>query len=96
MPVGMDLSIGVLGVVNWVFCPCDFSTQLVPSNALSRIGVVLLIIVGGTYATDFLFPTELLPPGAPPATVVATIDAVDGALFRLGSLQLAPFFSHLV
>jgi hypothetical membrane protein len=53
---------------------------MVPSAALSRIGVVLLAIVGVTFVIDFAFPTDILPPGAPPTTIVGAIHLVD-ALF---------------
>ena len=36
---------------------------LLPSQALSRIGVVLLVLVGITYAIDFAFPTDILSRG---------------------------------
>jgi hypothetical protein len=55
-------------------------TLLVPAASLSRIGVVLLAVVGVTYAIDFFFPTDVLPPGAPPNTIIGTIHLVD-ALF---------------
>jgi hypothetical protein len=49
---------------------------LVPAIAVSRIGVVLLVVVGFTYAIDFFFPTDILPPGTPPKTMVGTIHLV--------------------
>lgn len=52
-------------------------TLLTPPGALSRTGAVLLVIVGVTYAVDFIFPTEILPPGAPPTTLVGIIHLVD-------------------
>jgi hypothetical protein len=52
-------------------------TYLIPSKAMSRIGVILLTILGITYAVDSIFPTDILPPGAPPTTVVGTIHFVD-------------------
>jgi hypothetical protein len=49
----------------------------VPATSLSRIGVVFLGIVGASYAIDFFFPTDILPPGAPPKTIAGTIHLVD-------------------
>jgi hypothetical protein len=68
-------------------------TQSVPPDALSRTGVVLLVIVGITYAIDFVFPTDILPPGAPPTTVVGTIHLFDAllgwVLFAVGALLIS-------
>src|SRR5271168_160636 len=68
-------------------------TQLIPSDALSRTGVVLLAIAGVTYVVDFIFPTEILPPGAPPTTVVGTIHLVAAlfgwVLFTVGAILLS-------
>ena len=68
-------------------------TRLIPSNALSRTGVVLLAIVGVTYVVDFIFPTEILRPGASPTTVVGTIHLVAAlfgwVLFTVGAILLS-------
>jgi Protein of unknown function (DUF998) len=68
-------------------------TQSVPPIALSRIGVGLLVIVGITYAIDFFFPTDILPPGAPPTTIVGTIHLLDAllgwVLFAVGALLVS-------
>src|SRR5262249_19470116 len=45
----------------------------VPPAALSRVGAILLAIVGVTYAIDFFFPTDILAPGEPPQTLVGGI-----------------------
>lgn len=67
--------------------------QLVSSIALSRIGLVLLVFAGLTYAIDFLFPTDILPPGAPPTTIVGTIHLVSAlfgwVLFTVGAILLS-------
>jgi len=66
---------------------------LVPSPALSRIGVVLLVLVGATFVIDFAFPTDILPPGAPPTTgvgVVHLLAALLGwVLFTVGSVLIS-------
>ncbi|MEJ0097889.1 MAG: DUF998 domain-containing protein [Bauldia sp.] len=54
--------------------------RTVPRAALSRTGLVLLAIVGVTYAVDFAFPTDILPPGQPPQTVVGMIHFADAFL----------------
>jgi hypothetical membrane protein len=68
-------------------------TQAVPPIALSRTGVGLLVIVGVTYAIDFFFPTDILPPGASPTTVVGTIHLLDAllgwVLFAVGALLVS-------
>ena len=53
---------------------------VIPSEAVSKTGVALLAVVGVTFAIDFVFPTDILPPGAPPTTIVGAIHLVD-ALF---------------
>jgi uncharacterized protein DUF998 len=75
----------IYGSAFWASCIGCFAlalslTLLVPAKSLSRIGVAFLVIVGVTYAIDFFFPTDILPPGAPPKTIVGTIHLVD-ALF---------------
>ena len=66
---------------------------LTPSLALSGIGVVLLVLVGITFVVDFTFPTDILPPGAPPTTgagVVHLLDALLGwGLFTIGSVLIS-------
>ena len=74
----------------------------VPAVALSRVGVALLVLVGLTYAVDFAFPTDILPPGAPPETVTGTIHLAAALLgwvlfvisaFMLSSkLKIDPFW----
>jgi hypothetical membrane protein len=54
--------------------------QSIPTIALSRTGAGLLVIVGITYAIDFFFPTDILPPGAPPTTIVGAIHLSDALL----------------
>jgi len=51
--------------------------QAAPRPALSRAGAVLLVVVGLTYAIDFVFPTEILAPGQPPHTTVGVIHLAD-------------------
>lgn len=75
----------IYGSAFWASCIGCFAlalslTLLVPAKSLSRIGVAFLVIVGVTYAIDFFFPTDILPPGASPKTIVGTIHLVD-ALF---------------
>jgi len=66
---------------------------LIPSQALSRIGVVLLMLVGASFVIDFAFPTDILPPGASPKTgagVVHLLDALLGwVLFAVGSVLIS-------
>ena len=66
---------------------------VVPSQALSRIGVVLLVLVGVTYVIDFMYPTDILPPGEPPTTragAVHLLDALVGwVLFTLASIMIS-------
>jgi hypothetical membrane protein len=68
-------------------------TQSVPPIALSRTGVGLLVIVGVTYAIDFFFPTDILPPGAPPTTIVGAIHLLAAlfgwVLFAVGALLVS-------
>ena len=75
----------IYGSAFWASCVGCFAlalslTLLVPATSLSRIGVVLLVIVGASFAIDFFYPTDILPPGAPPKAIVGTIHLVD-ALF---------------
>jgi hypothetical protein len=71
---------------------------LLPSQALSRIGVVLLVLVGITYAIDFAFPTDILPPGAPPTTAVGIVHLLDAllgwVLFTVGSVLISSPLAH--
>jgi hypothetical protein len=66
---------------------------LLPSHALSRIGVVLLVLVGVTYIIDFAYPTDILPPGAPPTTTVGMVHLLDAllgwVLFTVGSIVIS-------
>src|SRR6185437_8307615 len=52
----------------------------VPHAALSRSGVVMLAIVGISYAIDFYFPTDILQPGQPPQTRIGAIHLADAFL----------------
>jgi uncharacterized protein DUF998 len=75
----------IYGSAFWASCIGCFAlalslTLLVPATSLSRIGVAFLVLVGASYAIDFFFPTDILPPGAPPNTIFGTIHLVD-ALF---------------
>ena len=54
--------------------------KTVPHAALSKTGVVMLAIVGVTYAVDFYFPTDILTPGQPPQTTVGAIHLADAFL----------------
>jgi hypothetical protein len=54
--------------------------QTVPRAALSRTGLVMLVIVGITYAVDFYFPTDILAPGQPPQTAVGGVHLADAFL----------------
>lgn len=54
--------------------------QSIPTIALSRTGAGLLVIVGITYAIDFFFPTDILPPGSRPTTIVGAIHLLDALL----------------
>jgi hypothetical membrane protein len=53
---------------------------LVPSHVQSKLGLVLLAVVGATYAVDFFFPTEILLPGAPPTTAVGRVHLLAALL----------------
>jgi len=72
--------------------------RMIPSPALSKTGVVLLVLVGVTYVIDFAFPTDILPPGAPPTTgegVVHLLDALLGwVLFTIGSVLISSRLRH--
>ncbi len=69
------------------------SVLLIPTQALSRIGVVLLALVGVTYVIDFMYPTDILPPGAPPTTRVGAVHLLDAllgwVLFTVGSVMIS-------
>jgi MFS family permease len=66
---------------------------LIPSQALSKLGVVLLALVGITYVIDFIFPTDILPPGAPPTTRIGSIHLLGAflgwVLFTVGSVLIS-------
>src|SRR3984885_9305390 len=53
---------------------------LIPSQALSRIGIALLVLVGATFVIDFAFPTDILPPGARPTTGTGVVHLLDALL----------------
>jgi hypothetical membrane protein len=67
--------------------------QSVPANALSRTGAALLILVGVSYLVTFLYPTEILAPGAPPVTAGGAIHLlaamVGWVLFTISALMLS-------
>jgi len=67
--------------------------QTVPRPALSRSGVIMLAIVGITFAVDFYFPTDILVPGQPPQTTVGTIHLADAFLGWLLFVIAAPLIS---
>jgi Protein of unknown function (DUF998) len=54
--------------------------RLLPPKARSRLGIALLVIVGVTYAVDFVFPTDILPPGQSPRTTTGLIHFLDAFL----------------
>jgi hypothetical protein len=66
---------------------------VVPSEALSKTGAVLLAIVGITFVIDYAFPTDILPPGASPTTTVGAIHLVDAlvgwVLFTIGAILIS-------
>lgn len=77
-----DYAIGpwgwIYGSAFWASCIGCFALAIslllmVPLTALSRIGIGLLMIVGLTYAIDFFFQTDILPPGAPPKTLTGAV-----------------------
>ena len=71
---------------------------VLPSQALSRTGVVLLVLVGVTYIIDFAFPTDILPPGAPPKTTIGMVHLLDALLgwmlFNVGSIVISSPLKH--
>jgi hypothetical protein len=50
---------------------------LLPVRVRPRAGLILLMVVGVTYAVDFVFPTDVLAPGEPPKTLVGEIHLAD-------------------
>jgi hypothetical protein len=66
--------------------------RLGPGVALSRIGLVLMIVVAVTFPIEYFFPTDILLPGAPPATTVGLIHVIaamiEWTLYPLGALLL--------
>ena len=70
------ISVYAIGRLGWIYGSAFLAScmgclalafalvRLVPAEALSRAGVILLVIVGLAYAVDFAFPTDILPPGA--------------------------------
>ena len=97
-----DYAVGSLG---WIYGSAFLASCLgclalatslalvVPSEALSGTGAALLAIVGITFAVDFAFPTDILPPGAPPTTTVGAIHLVDAlvgwVLFTIGAILIS-------
>lgn len=65
----------------------------VPAVALSRGGVVLLIVVGLASLVDFYFPTDILPPGAPPTTGAGKIHFLAAAAGWVAFVVAAPMIS---
>jgi len=51
-----------------------------PPPSRSRTGIVLLAIVGITYAVDLVFPTDILAPGQPPQTTTGLIHLAGAML----------------
>ena len=97
-----DYAVGPLGWIYgsafWASCVGCIALALalrqsVPPAALSRVGVVLLGVVGLTYAVDYVFPTDILPPGAPPKTLIGLIHLLDAlvgwVLFVISALLLS-------
>lgn len=72
--------------------------QSLPPRARSRLGIALLVIVGVTYAVDFVFPTDILPPGQSPRTAIGLIHFLDAflgwVLFMLGALLISSRLEH--
>jgi len=58
----------------------------------------LLILVGVTYVIDFMYPTDILPPGAPPTTRVGAVHLLDAllgwVLFTVGSVMISSRLKH--
>jgi hypothetical membrane protein len=65
----------------------------VPPPALSRVGAVLIALVGVAYAIDFFYPTDILPPGAPPATMTGKIHLAAALLSWILFVIAAPMIS---
>jgi hypothetical membrane protein len=97
-----DYAIGpwgwIYGSAFWASCIGSIALaialrQSVPTIALSRPGVILLVAVGITYAMDYFFPTDILPPGSPPKTVVGYVHLLDAlagwVLFTISALLLS-------
>jgi hypothetical protein len=97
-----DYAVGPLG---WIYGSAFLASCLgclalaisvalvVPPEALSKTGAVLLAVVGVSFAIDFAFPTDILPPGAPPTTTVGAIHLVDAlfgwVLFTIGAILIS-------
>ena len=67
--------------------------QAVPTPALSRIGAILLVIVGVGYAIDFFYPTDILAPGEPPQTMTGKIHLAAAFLSWVLFVIAAPMIS---
>jgi hypothetical membrane protein len=67
--------------------------QAAPAAALSRTGVVLLVIVGIASLLLFYFPTDILPPGAPPTTNVGKIHLLAAVASWILFVIAAPMIS---
>ena len=68
----------IYGSAFWASCVGTLAlslafVRLVPATALSRVGLVLMIVVALAFPVEYFFPTDILPPGAPPATTIGKI-----------------------
>lgn len=67
-------------------------SRLAPSTALSRVGLILMIVVAVTFPIEYFFPTDILLPGAAPTTTSGVIHViaavVEWTLFPLAALLL--------
>ena len=72
--------------------------QLVPPAALSRAGVVLMLLMGLTFLIDFFFPTDILAPGQLPVTLAGSIHLIDATvgwiLFPVSAILLTSHFKR--
>jgi hypothetical membrane protein len=92
----------VIGPYGWIYSSAFLASGIgafalaaalwrtVPSAAASRVGFVLLVIVGLTYLLDFWFPTDILAPGEPPQTQVGQIH-LAAAFFGWAAFVVAAF-----
>lgn len=79
--------------------PCALALALageLPKAALSRVGLVLLVVVGFANLLDFFFPTDILPPGAPPATTIGRIHLAAALIGWLSFVVGGPLLSRRI